>query len=174
MKSLLLAAALAAIAAPAAAHVSIADAKGTPGAYHAAFFRLSHGCDGSPTVALRVEIPEEATVARPQPKPGWTLSVETAPLARPRTVDGETVASRVAAITWKGRLEADQFDQFGVMLRLPQRAGPLYFPTVQTCERGENRWVDIPAAGAAWTSVPHPAPAIELDGSSGGEAHHGH
>jgi len=154
--------ALALIAAPAAAHVTVADATAAPGAYHAAFFQLSHGCDGSPTVALRIEIPAEVSIARPQPKPGWSLAVETAPLDQPREVEGVAVHDRVAAVTWRGRLEADQFDRFGIMLRLPDRTGPVYLPAVQTCENGENRWVDIPAAGAAWGSVPHPAPVIEI------------
>ena len=48
------------------------------------------------------------------------------------------IAQRVSAITWAGRLPADQFDQFGVMMKLPATSGALYF-----CDRAEMRsWRD--------------------------------
>lgn len=162
------------VAGPASAHITIAEPAARGGSYHAAFFRLSHGCGTSPTVAVRVEIPAGVVMARPQPKPGWTLGVETAPLDRPIRSDGAETLRRTVAVTWRGRLEADQFDQFGLMVRLPEVAGPVYFPTIQTCESGENRWVDIPAPGAAWTSVPHQAPVITLSTAPPAMAGHDH
>ncbi len=162
MKTLIPALALLALAAPASAHIALDQTTAPGGGYYAGFLRVGHGCGASPTVALRVVIPEGVMIARPQPKPGWTLSVQTTPLAKPVINEGAEVRERVSAITWRGRLPADQFDQFGLMLRLPATGGPLYFPTVQTCEAGENRWTDIPAPGAAWTSVPRPAPILTL------------
>lgn len=155
-------AALALAPASASAHIALAETTAPAGGYYAGFFRVSHGCGASPTVSLRVSIPDGVLVARPQPKPGWTVAVETAPLARPAVNEGVALKERVSAVVWKGRLPADQFDQFGLMVRLPDRDGPLYFPTVQTCEAGQNRWTDIPAPGAAWTSVAHPAPVVTL------------
>jgi uncharacterized protein YcnI len=86
-------------------------------------------------VALRIAIPDGIMITRPQPKAGWTLSIETTPLPQPVINEGAELKDRVIAVTWRGRLPVDQFDQFGVMLRLPAGQGPLYFPTVQTCER---------------------------------------
>ncbi|WP_174284573.1 YcnI family protein [Sphingomonas bacterium] len=144
------------------AHIVFADPAGMAGSYYAGFLRVSHGCAGSPTTAIRVEIPVGVTVARPQPKPGWTLSIEKAPLPAPvRSEDGE-VRERVAAITWSGRLDPDQFDQFGIMLKLPAAPGPLYFPTLQQCATGRNAWTMIPAAGQPWHSVKSPAPVLEI------------
>jgi uncharacterized protein YcnI len=168
---------LGAIFTPAAAHVVLAEPSASPGAYYAGFFRVSHGCDGSPTTAVRIEIPSSIVMAKPQPKPGWTLTVEKAPLPKPVKGEGGAVLSeRVSAITWRGRLGPEEFDQFGVMVKLPAEAGPLYFPTVQTCETGEVRWTDIPAVGQAWRDVPHPAPVLNL--MSAGDAmagmHHDH
>ena len=157
-----------AVAAPASAHITLAEPSARAGAAYPALFRVSHGCDGSPTVALRVEIPEEVTGAKPEPKAGWSLQVETAPLAKPDRPGGK-VSVRVVAVTWRGRLDAHQADRFGLLVKLPARPGLLYFPTVQTCERGENRWTQIPAPGAAWTSVPRPAPVLNLS-SDGAEA----
>ena len=146
----------------ATAHIVFADAGAKAGSYYVGFLRVSHGCANSPTVAIRVEIPATVTIARPQPKPGWTLSLEKAPLATPTRGEGGEKRERVTAITWSGRLDADQFDQFGIMLKLPDAAGPLYFPTVQRCETGTNEWTMIPAAGQPWHSVKSPAPVLNL------------
>ena len=167
-----------ALAGAAGAHITFADPGADPGAkagakagaYYAGFLRVSHGCAGSPTVSIRVAIPDSVSSARPQPKPGWTLSVEKAPLPKPvRAEGGGEVRDRVTAITWTGRLEADQFDQFGIMLKLPDATGPLYFPTVQRCAAGRTEWTTIPAPGQPWHSVDHPAPVLEVS-AGGGDA----
>ena len=64
------------------------------------------------------------------------------------------------------RLPADQFDQFGVMMKLPATSGALYFPTEQKCEAGETRWVNIPAPGQGWHDVANPAPVLILNGGA--------
>lgn len=151
-----------AIASVAQAHVVFAEPEARPNSYYAGFLRVSHGCGASPTRAVRVEIPEGVNIARPQPKPGWTLEIERAPLAAPIPSEGGAIMERVTAITWRGDLPADQFEQFGIMMRLPDRAGPLYFPVIQTCAEGEERWTQIPAVGAAWHSVSRPAPVLTL------------
>lgn len=155
-------AALLVIAGSASAHVVFAEPQTAPNSYYAGFLRVSHGCDGSPTRAVRVEIPAGVDIARPQPKPGWTLEIEHEPLATPVRAEMSMVTERVTAITWRGELPADQFDQFGIMMRLPDRSGPLYFRVTQICAEGMQSWTDIPAPGAAWNSVPHPAPVLTL------------
>lgn len=144
------------------AHVVFAEPEAAPHSYYAGFLRVSHGCNGSPTHAIRVEIPEGVNIARPQPKPGWEISIERAPLAEPIASEGGAITQRVVAITWRGVLAAEHFDQFGIMMRLPDRPGRLYFPVTQTCAEGELRWREIPAAGAAWNSVSRPAPVLNL------------
>lgn len=160
----------------AAAHVVFAEPEAAPNSYYAGFLRVSHGCGDSPTRAIRVEIPDGVNVARPQPKSGWTLDIERAPLAASISGEGgHAITERVAAITWRGELPADQFDQFGIMMRLPDQTGPLYFRVTQTCAEGEQRWEQIPALGAAWHSAPHPAPVLTLVAppvASRGHDHH--
>ncbi len=149
--------------APARSHIVLAEPEALTGSSYLASFRVSHACGSSPTVKLRVEIPESVTSVRPQPKAGWTLKVERLPLARPlRTESGGEVRDRVSAIVWEGVLEAEFFDQFSALLKLPTEVGLLYFPATQSCASGENRWVEIPAAGKAWTSVPRPAPVLKV------------
>ena len=161
--------------AAAQAHVVFSRTDARPGGYYAGALRVSHGCDGSPTTAVTVTIPEGVAVAKPQPKPGWSVRIERAPLASPVPGEGgRMLTERVAAITWSGRLPEDEFDEFGLMLKLPDRAGPLYFPVVQTCGQGQVRWTDIPTPGQAWHDVPHPAPVLRLDpaGRSSAMDHH--
>jgi uncharacterized protein YcnI len=62
------------------------------------------------------------------------------------------------------------------MLRLPdlpegKTGETLYFPTVQACEKGENSWTGIPAAGQAWHDLPEPAPFVKIRKGAGGHAH---
>lgn len=162
--------------ASAAAHIVFAEPQAAPNSYYAGFIRVSHGCGASPTRSIRVEIPDSISIARPQPKPGWSLSVEHAPLRTPiRSEGGHEITERVTAITWTGELPADQFDQFGIMMRLPAQAGPLHFPVTQTCAEGETRWTDIAPAGAAWNSVPHPAAVLTLAApQAAADPHAGH
>lgn len=162
---------LAASASNAEAHIVFAEPEAAAGSYYAGFLRVSHGCGASPTRAVGVEIPEGVNIARPQPKPGWTLEIERAPLAAPIASEGGAIITRVTAITWRGELPIDQFDQFGLMMRLPARSGPLYFAVIQTCTEGEERWEQIPPAGAAWHSVPRPAPVLTLIAPDA-QAHH--
>jgi copper(I)-binding protein/uncharacterized protein YcnI len=153
------------------AHVTLADPRAAPGAYYVSFFRVGHGCAGSATTALRVELPEAITTARPQPKPGWTVEIEHAPLAAPvKGEGGKLLTERVKAITWRGGpLPDEDWDQFGIMAKLPDAPGKLYFPAVQTCEIGEARWVEIPAADKPGR-LAHPAPSLEVAAGAGGDA----
>ena len=164
----LLASLLALAAVPAAAHVVLAEPQAAAGSYYAGFFRVSHGCGASPTVALRVEIPATVVSAKPQPKPGWTVAIERTPLATPiRGEGGAEIRERVSAITWTGMLDIDSFDQFGIMMKLPATAGPLYFPTTQRCTSGSAAWTTIPAPGQPWHSVEHPAPVLDVQAAGG-------
>jgi uncharacterized protein YcnI len=138
------------------AHIVLSETNFAEGTRFAAFFKVGHGCKGSPTTRLTVTIPADVSVITVPPKEGWTIDVATDDHAAPGH-------GRTTAITWRGHLAADAKDQFGLFLRLPDRTGPLYFPAVQTCETGESRWTDIPAAGQAWHDLPFPAPVINLE-----------
>jgi len=157
-----LAIAIAAIAPSAAqAHIVFADPQAPADGYYAGFLRVTHGCGASATTSVRVEIPAGIASARPQPKAGWTLTIEKAPLAQPiKGEGGAAITERVAAIVWTGSLPSDQFDQFGIMMKLPSAAGPLYFPTTQRCVEGINAWTNIPASPEAWHATPMPAPML--------------
>jgi uncharacterized protein YcnI len=138
--------------------VSADPGQAPAGAYQAVRFRVGHGCGKAATTALRIEIPEALSQARPQPKPGWTLTLE-------------RQGDRVSAIVWTGDLPADQFDEFAILAKLPDKPGPLYFPTVQTCETEDSQWTEIPDAGDG--ALDHPAPSVLVTPALGvAESHH--
>lgn len=150
------------------AHVVFVQPLVTAGGYWAGALRVGHGCDGSATTSVRVEIPAGIIVARPQPRAGWTIGIERERLAAPVAAEGGAVLTeRVRAITWTGLLPDDQFEEFGLAAKLPAGAGPLAFPVIQTCEQGESRWTETAIAGAPRPT--HPAPVLTLQA---GMAHH--
>lgn len=141
---------------PAAAHVVVAPDRGSAGGYQALVFRVGHGCGDAATTGITVELPEELATARPQPKLGWTLAITRVPLTAPVTVEGKPQTMRVGSITWTGSLPADQFDDFGLLLKLPGKPGPIALPVVQRCRTIEQRW-----DGAAGSTRPAPVLTVE-------------
>ncbi|TNE65099.1 MAG: DUF1775 domain-containing protein [Alphaproteobacteria bacterium] len=168
-------AALLPVSAPATAHVVFATPEAAPGAYYFGELRVGHGCEGLATTAVTVEIPEGIYSAKPQPKAGWTVEIIRESLPEPLAGShGKVMTDRVARLRWSGGpLSDDMVDQFGLMLKLPDVSGPLYFPVTQTCDGGQTDWTMIPAKGQAWGALKHPAPVLTLkipDGDA--HAHH--
>lgn len=165
---LLIGLAAASIVGAAQAHVVFTQPIATAAAHWAGALRVGHGCDGSATTSVRVEIPAGILVARPQPKAGWLIAIEREPLATPVAGEGgRMLTERVSAITWTGLLPDDQFEEFGLAAKLPAGAGALAFPVTQVCQQGEARWTDIASDGAPRPA--HPAPVLTLQT---GMAHH--
>ena len=162
MKSIAIPAAVAVLVLPvaASAHIMFVPGQAAAGSTFVGALRVGHGCSGSATVSLRVEIPEDVSGARPQAKPGWTIAIERTPLKTPMPGEGGKMQTdRVSAITWTGNLADDEFDDFAVQLKLPKASGPLYFPATQVCQAGRADWRDVPVAGQ---KVAHPAPELML------------
>lgn len=159
------AAALAAVAPPAYAHVTLEAAQATSGSYYKAVFSVPHGCDGKPTVRLRVRIPDGITSVKPQPKVGWEIAVTKEKLEKPIVIDhGITITEVVREVSWSGGSLPDAyFDQFAMQVKLPDAPNTtLYFPTVQECAQGVNRWIEIPEPGKAPRDYKEPAPSVTL------------
>jgi len=159
-------AALLAIAAPHAAAHTVIDPRDAPAdSYFKAQFRVTHGCKGSPTVRVRIRVPEGVLSVKPQPKPGWQVEMTRVKLAQP--VDnghGGKITEVAGEVVWSGgRLLDEHFDEFGLTMRLPDRPGAtLYFPVVQECEQGVHRWIEIPEPGKPARDLREPAPALRL------------
>ena len=142
----------------ASAHVVLEYQVAPAGASYKATFKVGHGCGASPTRQVVVDIPEGFKGARPQPKPGWTLEIE--------RQDG-----KVTAVTWRGELPDDQFDEFAMLFKLPDQPATLYSPTVQSCGADESQWTEIPSAGER---ASHPAPALVVTPKAAAAETHQH
>lgn len=159
----LLAAATLSFARPAAAHVTFDVREAAADTTLRAALRVPHGCDGSPTTAIRVSIPDGVGTVKPMPKPGWDLSTIREPVAQPARAGGHgSPADRVAEVRWSGGSLLDEhYDEFVLRMRMPAEPGTtLYFPVVQECAEGVHRWIEIPVEGTG--EPPEPAPAIRL------------
>ncbi len=161
------------------AHVSLEWPVAVAGTTYKAAFKIGHGCGASPTRQVVIEIPAGVQRARPMPRAGWTVEIQRAPLAQPRTDHGRAVTEDVVRITWTARtredmLDAAHYDEFVLYAQLPATPGSLYWPVRQVCPEGRHDWVQVPGPGQKRADLPSPAAMLELmpGGSSG--AHHAH
>ncbi|MDB5595176.1 MAG: hypothetical protein JWM36_2137 [Hyphomicrobiales bacterium] len=146
------------------AHVTLEKPEATSGASYKAVLRIGHGCDGAATTGLSVEIPEGLVAVKPMPKAGWQLTTQTGAYATPVTLHGQKLESGTRKISWTGgKVQDSEYDEFIFVGQLGDvKAGStLYFPVVQTCEKGENRWVEIPNGQA----MRFPAAALKISGA---------
>ncbi|NNM73626.1 DUF1775 domain-containing protein [Enterovirga aerilata] len=161
------AAAIAAISSAAHAHATLAVREAAPNSTYRAVIQINHGCDGSPTTAVRVTVPDGVIAARPMPKPGWTLATTKGPYPKAYPhFHGKTLAEGVREIAWSGGPLADEhYDEFVFVARITDDFAPgetLRFPVVQECEAGAHRWVDVPAPGGDQHALKSPAPAVRI------------
>lgn len=123
------------LASPVAAHTE-SDVVAVPaGAEATVKLKPTHGCDGSPTIAVAIQAPVEGATA--QEVDGWTATA---------TADGEGNT----VLEWtEGSLPADQTGEFPVDFTAPDTPGELLtFPSVQTCDNDEElSWISGDPAG---------------------------
>jgi uncharacterized protein YcnI len=153
------------LSSPALAHVTINPDEATKGGFSAVTFRVPNERPDSGTIQLEVEFPAEYPIANVsvQPKPGWTYSVEKAPVSEPTEAHGEEITESVSRIIWTGgRIGPGEFDEFGVSMGpLPEDTDQLVFPAIQTYESGEVvRWIEETPPGGE--EPEHPAPVLKL------------
>jgi uncharacterized protein YcnI len=152
---------------PAGAHVSLETKQAAVGASYKAVFAVPHGCVGSPTVKIRVQIPEGVIAVKPMPKAGWSVDVVEGTYASEYDFHGNKVSSGAKEVVWSGgKLPDHNYDEFMISTFLTDGLKPnstLYFPVVQECEKGVSRWIEIPAEGAARSHEgKSPAPGVKL------------
>lgn len=150
---------------PAAAHITLENKEAKWGATVKFVLRVAHGCAGSPTTAVRVSVPEGISNAKPQPKPGWSLSVVTDE-EHTGSVEGAHAdhGPAVKEIVWSGgKLEDAYYDEFVFRAAVGKNApSEVYFPVVQECEAGVSRWIEIPSAGGSSDDLKFPAPSLKI------------
>jgi len=166
LKSITLAAGLAAFGATTAlAHVTLEVGEAPAGSTYKAIVRVPHGCEGSPTLKVIVRIPEGVIAVKPMPHAGWTLETAKGKYAKSYDYYGTPLTEGVTEITWSGgKLLDEHYDEFVFrgMLAADLAPGMLYFPVVQECETGTERWIEIPEAGKTADDYESPAPGLNV------------
>ena len=149
----------------AAAHVTLETQKAFADSSYKAVLRVPHGCDGKPTTAIRVRMPEGLIAVKPMPKPGWQLAVVKGKYQHPYDYEGTKLTEGVEEIDWSGGKLPDAFyDEFVFVGHLTDLAPGtvLSFPTVQECEGAVERWIEIPAKGQDPDELETPAPQLTV------------
>jgi len=154
------------LAGPASAHVTVTAEDTAAGSFTVVTMSVPHGCDGSPTTKVAIQIPEDILAVTPTRNPYYDVAEKIEKLPEPVTdAHGNEVTERVASVeyTAKTPLPDGERDAFELSLQLPEKAGEtLAFPAVQTCEKGETAWTEVPTGDQDAEELEHPAPAFEI------------
>ena len=91
----------------------------------------------------------------------------TGKLVQPYTAHGKTFTEGVTEISWNASsadnaLPSDFYDEFVLRGTTPAKPGPLWFKVVQTCTKGVNAWVEVPATGTSTKGLKSPAALLEV------------
>ncbi|HSV51652.1 MAG TPA: YcnI family protein [Burkholderiaceae bacterium] len=158
------------------AHITLEYQVAPAASSYKASFKVGHGCAGSPTRQIVVEIPPGVQGARPMPKAGWALEVQREKLAQPIASHGRSITEDVVRISWTAKTRDDMlahahYDEFVLVAQMPGLAGPLYWPVRQVCEEGRIDWVEIPKPGQKFSDLKAPAASLEILPAGGGAGH---
>ena len=132
-------------AGPAAAHALIETVEPHGDGTSTLTFTFDHGCDGEPTDALRVTLPEGVEALTAGQPEGWTSEVS------------------ADAVAWEGEPVPDgERAAFTVDVRVTGDVGQAFvFPAEQSCPSGASYdWTDTDPSGA------HPAPTFVATAAS--------
>ena len=147
------------------AHVSIEEEAVEAGSFAVVTFSVPHGCDGSPTTQVRIQMDESIPTVTPTINANWTVDKVMEPLDTPIAGShGEQLTERVSEVVYTAITPlADGYrDTFELGIEVPGDAvgQTLYFPTIQTCQVGETAWIEIPAEGVDGDELAAPAPSV--------------
>ena len=149
------------------AHAILVDPSAQISSHYKGAIRIGHGCNGASTTGIRISIPAGFEGAKPQPKSGWTVSSKTAKLAAPYMSQGMTISEEVVELEWKAAtkeaaLQDGAIDEFYFMTKLPAKAGAAWLRVLQTCEKGQNDWAEVPASGTSTKGLKMPAALLNI------------
>ncbi|SEB83014.1 Uncharacterized protein YcnI [Paramicrobacterium humi] len=166
-----LAGAALAIAVPlsASAHIHVDPSSAAAGSSSVLTFSIGHGCDGSPTTAVDVTIPDEVMSVKPVAHAGWTITTTTEAV-KDGVVDanGDPVSERTSHVVYTADtpLPDSQLDLLSLQVAVPGDAEgeTLAFPIEQSCEQGSTAWDQVAKKGEA--EPEHPAPTLTVGAAS--------
>lgn len=165
----LVAGAVLAVGAPlaAAAHVHVSPGESPAGTSTRLAFTFSHGCEGSPTTALRFDLPEGIDAVTPVLDGAWTIA---------REVGDDGIATRItynAAQPVEDGVSATV--AMDVIFASDAADTEVAFPVVQECAEGETGWVEVADEGQDPHDLEAPAPVVAVGAvAAAGDDHDDH
>ncbi|MCW2684591.1 MAG: uncharacterized protein JWP33_2504, partial [Blastococcus sp.] len=151
----------------ASAHVSVSSSDAAPGGYGKLTFRVPNESDTASTVALRIQIPEDAAMSslRFQPVPGWTATLTESDLATPIKAGDREISSYVSLVEFRADagsgIAPGEFQEFALSGGPFPEADALTLPTIQVYSDGsETAWIEPTVDGQARPE--RPAPVLSL------------
>ena len=137
--------AVALLAAPAAAHVTVQPNEAVAGSFSRFVVRVPNERDDASTVKVTVNFPPMAFVSF-EDAPGWTRKEKTGKFDEPVTAFDSEITEGITSVTWSGgEVEPGEFAEFGFSARMPDEHTSLTFEAVQTYSSGEVvEWAGAP------------------------------
>jgi uncharacterized protein YcnI len=164
--------ALAFVAGPVSAHVTVSSPDASAGSFGKLVFRVPSESDTASTVRISVTLPEDTPFAfvSTKVKPGWTVRRQTEKLDPPVETGGFTISEAVTRITWQADkgfgIGPGEFDEFELSVGpFPETTEPLSFPVAQTYSDGKVAEWNEPM-NADGSEPEHPAPELSLGAGS--------
>ncbi|MBU2669403.1 YcnI family protein [Actinoplanes bogorensis] len=156
-----------ALAAPAAAHVSVNPDTATAGGYSKVTFRVPNESDSDSTTKVEINLPADKPIASVSVKPlnGWDVATTVSKLATPLEAHGAQITEAVSKITWTAKAGSEvkpgQFQEFDVSMGPLPESGQMIFKALQTYSDGTIvRWIDEPSTDG--TEPESPAPVLKI------------
>ncbi|NMO51566.1 YcnI family protein [Actinoplanes sp. TBRC 11911] len=161
-----------AVAAPAAAHVTVNPSTAAPGGFTKATFRVPNESDTASTTKLELNLPPIAFVSL-KPVAGWAATPVKTKLDKPLEAHGSQITEAITKITWTAQpgseIKPGTFQEFDVSLGPLPESGQLVFKALQTYSDGAVvRWIDEPTTDG--TEPEHPAPVLKLAAAPAADA----
>jgi len=149
------------------AHVTLEEPAAVANTGYKAVLRVTHGCEGSATHTVRVQIPPGFLGTKPIPKPGWKLELQRVKLAEPHDSHGRKIDETVSEVIWRAQspeafLADAHYDEFVLRGQTPPKPGVIWFKVQQVCEKGELNWTEVPSAGSSTQGLKSPAALLEV------------
>ncbi|MFS0912383.1 YcnI family protein [Microbacterium sp. 179-I 3D2 NHS] len=147
----------------AGAHVGVSPDQVAAGDHGVLTFSFSHGCDGSPTTALHITMPDGLASVAPTMDGDWSIDVER----------GDDGLVRAVTYTALAPVPNDLRGAVSMSVGLDEDTPEsLAFPVVQECVEGSTEWTQLAENGEDPHSLDAPAPVVTVTEAAAGHGAH--
>lgn len=144
------------LAAPlaASAHVHVSPTDSAAGQTTRLDFTFSHGCDGSPTVAVVLDLPDGLDAVTPVLDGAWRITRDLGADGIPTAVTYTAVAPVEDGVSATVSMD--------VVFASSVAESDVAFPVRQQCADGETDWSEVAEAGQDAHDLEAPAPVVSV------------